>query len=138
MGRKYTAVRVGTIRYHPCTFSFVEGAARNEYFVVVDSKQATTTINVDHIDQFAQDHESMRLVLVYHIPNADGKLVKKKDEYECAETEHLLKTFGGIRNKTVGLGMIDDFTTGTVGNIDLCDTVKESAGQRKDNDVSKP
>ena len=137
MGRKYTAVRVGTIRYHPCTFSFVEGAARHEYFVVVDSKQATTTINVDHIDQFAQDHESMRLVLVYHIPNEDGKLVKKKDEYECAESEHLLKTFGGIRNKTVGLGLIDDFTTGTKGNIGQSNSSNQSASQHKE-DESKP
>jgi len=39
-------------------------------------------------------------------------LVKKKDEFECAETEYLLKTFSGIRNKTVGLGMVaEDFST---------------------------
>ena len=50
MKRKYTAVRVGTIRYYPCSFSFVEGAGHREYFMVIDSKQATITVNVDHID----------------------------------------------------------------------------------------
>ena len=58
MNRKYTAVRVGKLRYYVCTISFVQGAGHNEYFMVVDSKQATTTINIDHVDQFALDPDS--------------------------------------------------------------------------------
>ena len=111
LGMKYTAVRVGTLRYHPCSFSFVQGADPQEYFMVVDSKQATTTINIDHVDSFQLDPDSARLVLVYHIPNDEGKLVKKTDAFECAETDHLMKTFAGVRNKTVGLGMLENFST---------------------------
>ena len=46
---------------------------------------------------------------MYHVANDDGKLTKKKDEFECAEVDLLMKTFSGIRNKTVGLGMMDAF-----------------------------
>ena len=34
-------------------------------------------------------------------PNAEG-MVKRKDEYECAENELITKTFRGIRNKLMG------------------------------------
>lgn len=34
-------------------------------------------------------------------PNAEG-MVKKSDQFECAENELLLKTFAGIRNKLMG------------------------------------
>jgi hypothetical protein len=77
---------------------------------VIDSKAETKTINVDLIDQFSEDEETGRLVLVYHI-SEDDKMIKKKDEYECAETETILKTFGGLRNKIMGLGQVVDFTT---------------------------
>ena len=50
MNRKYTAVRVGKLRYYPCSFAFVQGVKPNEYFMVIDSKQATITINMDHLD----------------------------------------------------------------------------------------
>ena len=111
MNSKFTAVRHGKIRYHPCSFSFFKGAQKNEYFMVVDSKQSTVTINIDNVDQFHEDPDTKRLLLVYHIGDEQGKLQKKKDEFECAEVELLLKTFSGIRNKTVGLGLYEDFTT---------------------------
>ena len=114
MNRKYTAVRVGKLRYYPCSFAFVQGVKPNEYFMVIDSKQATITINMDHVDQFTEEEEENRLLLVYHVANDDGKLTKKKDEFECAEVDLLMKTFSGIRNKTVGLGMMDAFQTTTI------------------------
>jgi len=47
-------------------------------------------------------------MLVYHVPaesstfnrNAEG-MVKRKDEFECAENEILIKAYGGIRSKLV-------------------------------------
>jgi len=33
--------------------------------------------------------------------NAEG-MVKRKDEFECAENDLILKTFTGIRNKLMG------------------------------------
>ena len=110
MKRKYTALRVGTIRNHPCVFYFVEGENKDEFFLVIDSKSETKTINVDLIDQFSEDEETGRLVLVYHI-SEDDKMIRKRDEYECAETESMLKTFSGLRNKIMGLGQVVDFTT---------------------------
>lgn len=65
--RKYTALRVGTIRNHPCVFYFIEGKAKDEFFLVIDSKSETKTINVELIEQFSEDEESSRLILVYHI-----------------------------------------------------------------------
>lgn len=111
--RKYTALRVGTIRNHPCVFYFVEGNAKNEFFMVIDEKATTKTINVEFVDQFCEDPaEKFRLSLTYHIMDEDDKMVKKKEEYECAETEYLLKTFKGIQNKIVGLGVVaEDFST---------------------------
>ena len=69
--------------------------------------------------------------MVYHVPDEDGKLSKKKDEYECAEVEALMKTFSGIRNKTVGLGLIEDFTTvsGAAKNLQRRGTL-DPRGQR--------
>ena len=77
--------------------------------MVIDGRSETITINVHNIDQFSENEENGRLVLVYHMPaeptafnrNAEG-MVKRKDEFECAENELLLKTFKGIRNKLVG------------------------------------
>jgi len=34
-------------------------------------------------------------------PNAEG-MVKKRDEFECAENDLITKTFCGIRNKMMG------------------------------------
>ena len=67
--------------------------------------------------------------MVYHIQEEE-KLVKKKDEYECGDSTLLLKTFAGIRNKTVGLGRIEDFTTisgGMVSTRPTALTTKQSA-----------
>ena len=59
------------------------------------------------------------MLLVYHMPaepsafnrNAEG-MVKRKDEFECAENELLLKTFQGIRNKLVGTGCDPEMVMG--------------------------
>ena len=77
--------------------------------MVVDGRHETITINFNNIDQFAENDETGRLSLVYHMPaepstfnpNAEG-MVKRKDEYECAENELITKTFRGIRNKLMG------------------------------------
>ena len=128
MKRKYTAVRVGTLRYYPTSFAFVAGAEPREYFLVIDSKQATITVNVEQIDQFIEDPDTGRLQLVYHV-QSDGKMVQKKDEYECAESSGLLKTFSGIRNKTVGLGLIEDaqFTSISGGRVTRRSTLPPKA-----------
>ena len=110
MMRRYAAVRLGTIRHHPCTMEFVKGEDDEEdYFIVIDGRHETITINFNNIDQFMENEESGRLILVYHMPaepstfkkNVEG-MVKKKDEFECAENELILKTFKGIRNKLMG------------------------------------
>ena len=77
--------------------------------MVVDGRHETITINFNNIDQFCENDETGRLNLVYHMPaepstfnpNAEG-MVKRKDEYECAENDLITKTFVGIRNKLMG------------------------------------
>ena len=77
--------------------------------MVIDGRHETITINFNNIDQFAENDETGRLVLVYHMPaepttfnpNAEG-MVKKRDEFECAENDLITKTFCGIRNKMMG------------------------------------
>ena len=77
--------------------------------MVVDGRHETVTINFNNIDQFTENDETGRLSLVYHMPaepstfnpNAEG-MVKRKDEFECAENELITKTFRGIRNKLMG------------------------------------
>ena len=88
---------------------FVKGEDR-DYFLVIDGRHETITIDVNNIDQMAENEENGRLVLVYHMPaepstfgkNVEGSMVKRKDEFECAENELLTKTFVGIRNKLMG------------------------------------
>ncbi len=87
---------------------FVKGED-SDFFMVIDGRHETITINFNNIDQFGENEETGRLVLVYHMPaepttfnpNAEG-MVKKKDEFECAENELITKTFVGIRNKLMG------------------------------------
>jgi len=49
MLRRYAAVRLGTIRHHPCTVEFIKGEEDN-FFMVVDGRHETITINFDNID----------------------------------------------------------------------------------------
>ena len=87
---------------------FVNGED-SDFFMVIDGRHETITINFDNIDQFVENEESGRLQLVYHMPaepstfnkNVEG-MVKRKDEFECAENDLVLKTFVGIRNKLMG------------------------------------
>ena len=77
--------------------------------MVIDGRHETITINFNNIDQFSENDDTGRLVLVYHMPaeptlinrNAEG-MVKKRDEFECAENDLILKTFVGLRNKLMG------------------------------------
>lgn len=81
-----------------------------DFFLVIDGRHETITINFNNIDQFAENEENGRLMLVYHMPaepstfnkNVEGSMVKRKDEFECAENELIIKTFVGIRNKLMG------------------------------------
>lgn len=82
-----------------------------DFFMVVDGRHETFVINFNNIDQFTENEDNGRLVLVYHMPAepttfkrtvAEGEMVKRKDEFECAENELILKTFVGIRNKLMG------------------------------------
>lgn len=101
-------MRLGKIRHHPCTIEFVKGEDE-DFFMVVDGRHETITVNFNNIDQFTENEESGRLVVVYHMPaepsafnrNAEG-MVKRKDEFECCENELITKTFVGIRNKMMG------------------------------------
>ena len=102
MAHRYAAVRLGTIRHHPCTIEFVKGEDA-DFFMVIDGRHETITVNFNNIDQFRENDDSGRLILVYHVPSSDNTgMVKRKDEFECAENELLLQTFVGIRNKIVG------------------------------------
>ena len=129
MMKKHPAVRLGKIRHHPCTVStfnalsystvlliaclrkqmeFVKGE-EEDFFMVIDGRHETVTINFSNIDQFSENDETGRLVLVYSIPaeptllnrNAEGMVIRT-DEFECAENDLILKTFVGIRNKMMG------------------------------------
>ena len=118
MNKRYAAVRLGTIRHHPCTILFVEGVsnAENEedagFYMVIDGRHETITIDCNNIDQFSEIEENGRLILVYHLPAessrfsryAEGEMVRRSDQFECAENEDILKTFMGIRNKMMGIG----------------------------------
>lgn len=88
-----------------------------DYFMVIDGRHETITINFNNIDQFSEIEDTGRLVLVYHMPGEPSKfnkfsrsaatesgMVKRKDEFECAENDQILKTFTGIRNKLMGTG----------------------------------
>ena len=108
MMKRHAAVRLGKIRHHPCTIEFVQGEEEDDYFMVIDGRHETITINLNNIDQFIENEETGRMNLVYHVPaepstfnrNAEG-MVKRKDEFECAENEILLKAYSGIRSKLV-------------------------------------
>jgi hypothetical protein len=68
MSHRYAAVRLGTIRHHPCTVSiflssttdcslqieFVNGETE-EVFMVIDGRHETITINFNNIDQFSEN-----------------------------------------------------------------------------------
>ena len=75
-----------------------------DVFLVIDYRHETITINFVNIDQFTENDESGRLILIYHVPSGkdDDSMVKRNDEFECAENELILKTFVGIRNKLMG------------------------------------
>ena len=74
MQRRFAAVRLGTIRHHPCTVQFMEGvpSAINEddagFYMVIDGRYETTTIDCNNIDSFNENEENGRLILVYHMP----------------------------------------------------------------------
>lgn len=83
---------------------FVRGE-ESDVFLVIDYRHETITINFVNIDQFTENDESGRLVLIYHVPSGkdvEGSMVRRNDEFECAENELILKTFVGIRNKLMG------------------------------------
>ena len=82
---------------------FVKGED-SDVFMVIDYRHETMTINFNNIDQFMENDESGRLILIYHVPSGkdDGNMVKRNDEFECAENELILKTFIGIRSKLMG------------------------------------
>ena len=83
---------------------FVKGE-ESDVFLVIDYRNETITINFINIDQFMENDESGRLILIYHVPSgkdAEGTMVRRNDEFECAENELILKTFIGIRNKLMG------------------------------------
>ena len=112
MQRRFAAVRLGTIRHHPCTVQFMEGVpnANNQddagFYMVIDGRYETTTIDCNNIDSFNENEENGRLILVYHMPaepsrfsrHAEGEMVKRTDQFECAENQEIIKTFTGIRN----------------------------------------
>lgn len=52
MMRRYAAVRLGTIRHHPCTIEFVKGEEEtaDDFFMVIDGRHETITINFSNID----------------------------------------------------------------------------------------
>jgi hypothetical protein len=51
------------------------------------------------------EKDNQRFTLVYHVPKKDffgrptAELEQRTEIYECAESDILLKTFQGIRNK---------------------------------------
>lgn len=49
MMRQYAAVRLGKIRHHPCTVEFVKGEDE-DFFMVIDGRHETITINFNNID----------------------------------------------------------------------------------------
>ena len=53
MMRRYAAVRLGTIRHHPCTMEFVKGEDDEEdYFIVIDGRHETITINTARLTHY--------------------------------------------------------------------------------------
>ena len=112
MQKKFAAVRLGTIRHHPCSVQFMEGVpnADNEddagFYMVIDGRYETTTIDCNNIDSFVENEENGRLILIYYLPAepsrfsryAEGDMVKHTDQFECAENTEIIKTFNGIRN----------------------------------------
>ena len=114
--KRYAAVRLGTIRHHPCIVQFIEGHADADIgedaglYMVIDGRHETITIDFNNIDQFSENEDNGRLILVYHMPAEpsrfkmlkEGDMVKREDQFECAENELILKTFAGLRSKLMG------------------------------------
>jgi len=50
MMKRHPAVRLGKIRHHPCTIEFVQGEEEDDYFMVIDGRHETITINLNNID----------------------------------------------------------------------------------------
>lgn len=70
--------------------------------MILDSKQFEITINCENIETFSESNDA-KLTLIYFVQQTDifGKAKKEMErrieEYECAESALLLKTFQGIR-----------------------------------------
>lgn len=93
MQKRFAAVRLGTIRHHPCTVEFMEGICGTDneedegFYMVIDGRHETITIDFNNIDQFSENEENGRLILVYHVPAeasrfrtiAEGEMVKRTD-----------------------------------------------------------
>ena len=117
MEKRYAAVRLGTIRHHPCTVQFVEGVNDEEseqeagFYMVIDGRHETITIDFNNIDQFSENEDTGRLILVYHVPaeasrfsrHAEGEMVKRTDQFECAENDLIL-----IKRDSRGKYMVKD------------------------------
>ena len=78
--------------------------------MVIDSKKEKVQINCTNIDQLNEDQNSGNLKLVYFMPVQEesfmhiqkkGELQRIKTEFECCENALLLKTYQGIRAKTI-------------------------------------
>ena len=78
--------------------------------MVIDSKKEKITIGFSNIDQLTENQSSGNLQLVYYMPvqqesfmhiQKKGELAREKAEFECCENALLLKTYQGIRSKTI-------------------------------------
>ena len=67
--------------------SDAEGEEDAGFYMVIDGRNETMTIDCNNIDQFSENEENGRLILVYHLPAepsrfsryAEGEMVRRTD-----------------------------------------------------------
>lgn len=81
------------------------------WFMIIDSRSFTNTINVYNIETFEETKDE-RLNLIYFIPDPklEDKFIKKQEIYDCCENPLILKTYKGIKKRIIDqMGSEDEF-----------------------------
>lgn len=73
-----------------------------QYFLVIENRNQEISINCTNVENFTTNQDGT-LTLIYHIPMKDvfgrtkNEMERRIEEYDCAESQQLLKTYQGIR-----------------------------------------
>ena len=80
-------------------------AGETHNYLIFETRDARIEIRFEHIEQLAMQEESQQVRLVYFVSDTNIFGITKKDmkkvlcEFECFESDLLLKTYQSVRNK---------------------------------------